>query len=104
MFARIISRLTVGIILISCLSSILSTNQQISFAVATSEQCENPTKIGECEDPKCPSRPHIVRCAAAYLDTNKNDKLERSELETAINSLPWYARGTCAVVVISTFS
>ena len=50
------------------------------------------------EDPKCPSRPHIVRCAQAYLDTNKNDMLEREELESAINSLAWYARGVLKIV------
>ena len=93
MLARFMNRFIVGLFLISCVSN-LTQNQPVSFVAATSDQCENPDKNGACEDPKCPSRPHIVRCAAAYLDTNKNGKLERAELETAINSLAWYARGT----------
>ena len=60
-------------------------------AVADEPTCE--AADGCKEDPKCPSRPHIVRCAAEYLDTNKNNKLEREELESAIAKLPWYARG-----------
>ena len=50
------------------------------------------------EDPKCPSRPHIIRCAAANLDTNKNNKLDRVELETAINALPWYSKGILKIL------
>ena len=54
---------------------------------AETKKCDNP------EDPKCPSRPHIIRCAGEFLDKNKNKLLERSELEDAIDSLPWYAKG-----------
>lgn len=36
-------------------------------------------------DPNCPSREYVIRCAGEYLDTNKNGKLERGELESAIN-------------------
>ena len=43
-------------------------------------------KIG---DPDCPDRDHLMRCTKEYLDTNKNSKLEREELESAINKLPW---------------
>eukprot|EP00545_Synedropsis_sp_CCMP1620_P012527 CAMPEP_0119004638 /NCGR_PEP_ID=MMETSP1176-20130426/1265_1 /TAXON_ID=265551 /ORGANISM="Synedropsis recta cf, Strain CCMP1620" /LENGTH=174 /DNA_ID=CAMNT_0006956373 /DNA_START=44 /DNA_END=568 /DNA_ORIENTATION=- len=50
------------------------------------------------EDPSCPSRPHIIRCAAKYLDTNKNNKLDREELETAIDALPWLARGVLRII------
>lgn len=32
------------------------------------------------------------------MDTNQNQKLERSELETAINGLPWFARGVLKVI------
>ena len=52
----------------------------------------------EPDDPKCPSRPHIIRCAAVNLDTNKNNKLERIELETAINALPWYSKGILKIL------
>lgn len=42
------------------------------------------------DDPqKCPDRSHIIKCAEAHLDTNKNGKLDREELEAAIDSLPW---------------
>lgn len=44
------------------------------------------------EDPKCPSRPHIIRCSAMYLDTNKNNALDREELETAMGQVPWLLR------------
>jgi hypothetical protein len=50
------------------------------------------------EDPKCPSRPHIIRCTAEYLDVNKNNKLDRIELEEAINKLPWLARGVLKII------
>jgi hypothetical protein len=46
----------------------------------------------EEEDPKCPSRPHVIRCAAKYLDTNHNGALEREELESVMNSVPWLLR------------
>ena len=44
------------------------------------------------EDPKCPSRPHIIRCSAMYLDTNKNNALDREELKTAMGQVPWLLR------------
>ena len=40
----------------------------------------------------CPDRDHLMRCAAEYLDSNKNGKLDRSELQDAISGLPWYSR------------
>ena len=52
----------------------------------------------EPEDPACPSRPHIIRCAAAHLDVNKNNKLEREELQGAIDSLPFLARGVLKII------
>ena len=64
-----------------------------NFVVGKSEECDNPDAV-LAEDPSCPSRPHIVRCAGEYLDKNKNKMLERSELEDAIDSLPWYSKGT----------
>jgi len=82
-------------------------------AVANEEQgeCANRGENGECIadlvkeqvekeeiDPKCPSRPHIIRCAAHYLDVNHNGKLERSELSDAIDKLPWYSRGILKII------
>ncbi len=46
------------------------------------------------EDPHCPSREYVIKCAGIYLDTNQNGKLEREELQLAIDKLPWYSRGT----------
>jgi hypothetical protein len=38
----------------------------------------------EDDDPNCPSRDSIIRCARKYLDTNDNGKLDRAELESSI--------------------
>lgn len=66
----------------------------ISAVIAGGQVCENPDMV----DSDCPSRPHIVHCAAKYLDLNKNKKLERSELETAINGLPWIKRSILKII------
>ena len=52
----------------------------------------------EEEDPKCPSRPHIIRCAAKYLDTNNNGALERTELDDAMAQVSWIVRGLLKVI------
>jgi hypothetical protein len=52
----------------------------------------------EEEDPKCPSRPHIIRCAAKYLDTNDNGALERTELDDAMAQVSWIVRGLLKVI------
>jgi hypothetical protein len=60
------------------------------------EECVNPEAAVRVEtqvDPKCPSREHVTLCAGQYLDKNQNGKLERAELQAAIDSLPWYGRG-----------
>lgn len=56
-----------------------------------------PTSL-EKEDPNCPSRELIIRCCGIHLDDNKNGKLDRNELETAIDSLPWYAKGILQIL------
>jgi hypothetical protein len=40
-------------------------------------------------DKNCPDRGHIIRCTGAHLDLNKNGKLDRDELDSAIQGLPW---------------
>ena len=50
------------------------------------------------EDPKCPSRPHVIRCAAKYLDTNQNGALEKEELENAMNDVSWILRSLLRVI------
>jgi hypothetical protein len=69
------------------------------------ETCANPdasdseeSVAKEPEDPNCPSRPYIIRCAGEYLDTNKNGKLDRGELQSAIDSLPWYSRSILSIL------
>lgn len=65
-------------------------------------ECVNPDATAESavddEDPNCPSRESIIRCAGKHLDTNQNGKLDRTELESAIASLPWYARGILQIL------
>jgi len=68
------------------------------------EECINPEAVSEIrdavaeEDPNCPSRESIIRCAGKHLDTNQNGKLDRSELESAIGLLPWYSRGILQIL------
>merc|ERR1719183_357854 len=51
------------------------------------------------DDDDCPiSRPEMIRCAAKHLDTNKNQKLDREELETAIDRLPWLSKGVLKII------
>jgi hypothetical protein len=50
-------------------------------------QATNPQE--EIVDKNCPDRGHIIRCTGETLDLNKNGKLDRVELDTAIASLPW---------------
>lgn len=63
------------------------------------QECANPdadvpeVREAVAEDPNCPSREHVIRCSGIHLDTNKNGKLERLELQSAIDRLPWYSRG-----------
>ncbi|KAL7427136.1 hypothetical protein ACHAXM_000723 [Skeletonema potamos] len=62
------------------------------------EKAEESTTTAAEEDPSCPSRPHVIRCAAKYLDTNQNGQLERSELETAMNAVPWLLRSLLNII------
>jgi hypothetical protein len=55
---------------------------------ATEEECADPNAV--VADPNCPDRDHVVLCAGKYLDKNQNGLLERSELQGAIDELPWY--------------
>jgi hypothetical protein len=66
-------------------------NPEVDEAVAEAKLETIPE--GVVEDPNCPSRGLVIRCAGKHLDTNGNGKLDRAELEIAINTLPWYARG-----------
>jgi len=66
----------------------------LHVAAEETQECANPDMI----DPNCPTRPHIINCAGKYLDLNKNKKLERSELESAINGLPWYSRSILKII------
>lgn len=71
-----------------------ATDADASSATApTSGEAVTEAPVVDKEDPNCPSRGLIIRCAGQHLDTNGNGKLDRDELDTAIKSLPWYARG-----------
>ena len=87
----------------------LATILSVSAESCSSEEgeCANPDVVAEAEeivaevveeDPNCPSRELIIRCAGKHLDVNQNGKLDRNELEDAINSLPWYARGILQIL------
>jgi hypothetical protein len=52
-------------------------------------QQEDPSSGTPSIDPNCPDRDHLMRCARVHLDLNKNNKIDRDELDAAINSLPW---------------
>lgn len=85
-----------------------TTKEEAQEAVSIETECN--TENGECanpgatvnnisvEDPNCPSREYVIRCAGIHLDANNNGKLERAELETAIDRLPWYGRSESDVV------
>ena len=62
--------------------------------VAAAAKKSTPTE----KDPSCPSRPHVIRCAAKYLDTNQNGQLEKSELETAMATVPWILRSLLNII------
>ena len=68
--------------------------------------CANPeaAEVAETpsEDPNCPSRALVIKCAAIHLDKNGNNKLDRDELDAAIDSLPWYSRGLFSVYYVAT--
>ena len=96
-------RLTLPIVLLAL--ALTHSQQPLAFAAADEAAAEasvaDPDVEAapvEPEDPACPSRPHIIRCAAAHLDVNKNNKLERQELQDAIDSLPWLARGVLKII------
>jgi hypothetical protein len=73
--------------------------EQCTNPEASLEENEDPVPTSsEKEDPNCPSRDLIIRCCGIHLDDNKNGKLDRNELETAIDSLPWYAKGILQIL------
>ncbi len=63
---------------------------KVQEATATMEKVADEPEVEI--DKNCPDRGHIIRCTGAHLDLNKNGKLDRDELDTAIQSLPWYVR------------
>lgn len=86
---------------------LVSCSAEGECEASSAGECANPETVTASDsnpvnddggDPNCPARPHVIRCAAMYLDTNKNGKLERSELQSAIDSLPWYSRGLLKIL------
>lgn len=66
---------------------------EVEAECASPGECANPDMAAPKEDPNCPSREHVIKCAGKTLDANKNGKLDRDELQGAIDLLPWYSRG-----------
>jgi hypothetical protein len=98
---------------IICFAPIVLTEDTDTATLGTEDCGQQQQQQGECrnpdtattvesvqndKDPNCPSRESIIRCAGMHLDTNKNGKLDRIELESAIASLPWYARGLLQIL------
>jgi hypothetical protein len=98
----IASRFLLAFFLVLLVDSVSGQDQEC----ANPEECADPVAVVADdvgiavtdEDPSCPSRPHIIRCASHYLDKNKNNKLEKSELQDAIDLLPWYSRGILKII------
>mmetsp|Transcript_14268 Transcript_14268/g.32412 ORF Transcript_14268/g.32412 Transcript_14268/m.32412 type:complete len:169 (+) Transcript_14268:83-589(+) len=74
-------------------SAILEEEMKQEEEIAVADDMETVASEEVPMDPNCPNRDHLVRCAAEHLDKNKNGKLDRNELDDAVASLPWYARG-----------
>lgn len=70
----------------------------VLVACSTAQECADESGKAAAIDPTCPDRDHLMRCAGSYLDTNKNGMLERDELQTAIDKLPWLARGVLSIL------
>lgn len=95
--------------------SIVALLLLVALSCRAEGECANSNEEGECinpeaatpepstateEDPNCPSRALVIRCAGQYLDTNQNGKLERAELEAAINRYgSWKNSQNCEVTV-----
>lgn len=70
----------------------MKENEEESVVTVT-EVARETAKEEETNDSSCPSRPHVIRCAAKYLDNNHNGMLEREELESIMQTVPWLLRG-----------
>lgn len=67
-------------------------------AVITSDGSDVAASIDNNDDPSCPSRNYVIKCAGEHLDTNNNGLLERAELQAAIDALPWFSRGIISIL------
>lgn len=105
-FLRLVFLVVVILSVVAAQEEVATSEQVGSEAECAEGECANPEVVegvadtkgeavpeGVVEDPNCPSRGLVIRCAGKHLDANGNGKLERAELQTAINNLPWYARG-----------
>lgn len=92
--------LFMAMLMVLAVSSAQDEGEQAECVVGNSGECVNTdqdasfaaTMGGQEEvvvDKNCPDRGHIIRCSGEYLDSNKNGKLDRFELDAAIGSLPW---------------
>jgi len=84
---------TVAVVLVNILAVSVGAEPCSSGEGNQQGECTNPVT-----SPNCPTRENIIRCAKKFLDHNNNGKLDRNELETAIDSLPWYSRGILQIL------
>lgn len=77
-----------------------SSEEEVVEEAAPEETATATDSATEEEEntPGCPSRSHVIKCAAKYLDTNGNELLERAELQSAIDKLPWLSRGILTIL------
>jgi hypothetical protein len=104
-FALLLTVLALVVGVSSSSAAATATQEQV-VPVATTKECvvgdngeclDTESSYDDSTDPPlasvmdkgCPDRGHIIRCAGKYLDTNQNGKLDRSELDAAIERLPW---------------
>jgi hypothetical protein len=118
-FASLLTILALVVGLSSSSSSAAAATQEQVPVAATTPATANECVVGdngECLDTEdgteplaavidkgCPDRGHIIRCAGKYLDTNQNGKLDRSELDAAIERLPWsvvYTRYSVGAILV----
>lgn len=78
-----------------CPESVETISETSNVESTTESATETTTTTDEVseDDPNCPPRPHVIRCAAKYLDTNHNGRLEKEELESAMGGVSWLLRG-----------
>ena len=106
---RFVRFATVLLLVVVLTSGVVFADQgeeiEVEEGQCVGQECINPDIIvtsdkeeDVVEDPKCPSRAQIIKCSSKHLDLNQNGKLEREELQQAIDSLPWWGRSVLQIL------